>query len=426
MRGVLFAAREGSASAALAAAIAARLLPADIPVHAAALGPTSNDGVLQNVLRQLGLPEKQDETPPITAIMEEVSLLVSLDEDAAVTTAGFAVPAREHWALPRMNAASGSEAAVAELLAFAELLMRPLAALADRLAPEPAVAIVGGSGFYEFPGVTDLRRVSVETPYGPPSAPIAVGRLGGTRVAFLARHGPGHALLPSEVNARANLFALKRLGVTRVLSVSAVGSLRETIGPGDVVVPDQFLDRTVGRPQTFFGAGAIAHVSLADPTCPALGALAAGGAEREGARVHRGGTYLCIEGPQFSTRAESRLWRAWGADVVGMTNLPEARLAREAELCYATLALPTDHDCWRAPDEEVRVTDVLAVLLANVELAKRILARLIAHVADAPTCACQRALDTALFTPPERIPLATRIRLAPVLGRRLRGQAREA
>ncbi|MGE0397045.1 MAG: S-methyl-5'-thioadenosine phosphorylase [Kofleriaceae bacterium] len=283
----------------------------------------------------------------------------------------------------------------------------------------PAIAVVGGSGFYELPGATISDELEVDTPFGAPSDLIVVARIGDRRVLFLARHGRGHRLLPGEINARANLYALKALGATQVISVSAVGSLREEIAPGDVVVPRQFLDRTIGRPSTFFGGGVVAHVSLADPVCDRLADALVDGARAEPKRVHPRGTYVCIEGPQFGTRAESEVMRGWSADIVGMTNLPEARLAREAELCYATLVLPTDYDCWRTRTDEVRVADVLGVLRANVEMARRIVVRTIATLDPARRCACQSALDTALVTAPEAINTAARARLAAILARRL-------
>ncbi len=285
--------------------------------------------------------------------------------------------------------------------------------------PRPAISIIGGSGFYELPGVTIVDEVVVETPFGSPSDVVTVAELGDRRLLFLARHGRDHRLLPGEVNARANLYALKSLGATHAISVSAAGSLREEIAPGDVVLPRQFLDRTVGRPATFFGQGVVAHVSLANPVCDAVADLLVAAAREETDRIHPRGTYVCIEGPQFGTRAESELMRAWGAGVVGMTNLPEARLAREAELCYATLVLPTDYDCWRTHSEEVRVADVLGVLRANVATARRILLRAITALDPSRSCTCQTALDTALMTPPEAIEAPSRLRLAAILARRL-------
>ena len=283
-----------------------------------------------------------------------------------------------------------------------------------------AIGVLGGSGFYDLPGVESAETVEVDTPFGPPSDALTVGRLGARRVVFLARHGRGHRLLPSEINARANLYALKQQGATHVVSVSAVGSLREAIAPGDVVVPRQFIDRTVGRPGTYCGGGVVAHVSLADPVCGRLCDTLVAAGQAEAVRVHASATYVCIEGPQFGTRAESELMRTWGGDVVGMTNLPEARLAREAELCYATLALPTDYDCWRARDE-VTATDAMAILRTNGAMAQRILARALAAIDPAAGCTCQRSLDAALVTPVAAIAPEARRRLAVVLARRLEG-----
>lgn len=284
----------------------------------------------------------------------------------------------------------------------------------------PRVGILGGSGLYELAGLDAAEERRVDTPYGPPSDTLRVGTLAGERVAFLARHGRAHTLLPSEIDYRANLWALKDAGVERVLSASAVGSLRDAIRPRDVVLPDQLIDRTRGRRGTFFGDGVVAHVSLADPFCAELARALADEAEAAGARVHRGGTYLCIEGPAFSTRAESRLYRSWQADVIGMTNATEARLAREAELCYATLALVTDWDCWREEGEEVTVTALLDNLRANAELAARTVRAVVARLCAAPRrCACAVALDHAILTPLDAIPKAARQRLAPLLARQL-------
>ncbi|MDQ3367384.1 MAG: S-methyl-5'-thioadenosine phosphorylase [Myxococcota bacterium] len=285
---------------------------------------------------------------------------------------------------------------------------------------QAAIGVLGGSGFYDLPGVTAAETVTVDTPFGAPSDSLVIGRIADVGVVFLARHGRGHRLLPTEINARANLYALKQLGATHVVSVSAVGSLREQIAPGDVVVPRQFIDRTVARPATFFGGGVVAHVGLADPVCRRVADALVATARQHTDRVHPGGTYACIEGPQFGTRAESELLRTSGADVVGMTNLPEARLAREAELCYATLALPTDYDCWRARDE-VTARDALAVLRANVAAAQRILIATLGRLDPAQPCACQRSLDAALVTPAEAISAAARERLGVLLDRRLGG-----
>ncbi len=286
--------------------------------------------------------------------------------------------------------------------------------------PQARVAILGGSGLYELAGLGDPREVRVQTPFGEPSDAVVVGRIEGTAVAFLARHGRRHTLLPSEINFRANVYALKLLGVERILSVSAVGSMREEIHPRDVVVPDQFVDRTRARPSTFFGGGAVAHVAFADPVCPVLRRVLADAAREAGARVHDGGTYLCIEGPAFSTRAESGLYRSWDVDVIGMTNLPEARLAREAEICYATLALVTDYDCWHATEDDVTVEGVLENLRANAALAAKALRRAILTVP--PTrqgCRCGDALSDAMITPPEAIPMEARERLRAILSRYL-------
>jgi 5'-methylthioadenosine phosphorylase len=285
-------------------------------------------------------------------------------------------------------------------------------------AGEARTAIVSGSGIYALTGMQDAEERRVATPFGEPSAPILLGTLGGRRVAFLSRHGPGHRLLPSEINYRANVFALKTLGVERILSASAVGSLRERIHPRDVVLVDQFIDRTAGRPSTFFGAGVAAHVSLADPLCPQARGVLAQAAQECGARVHEGGTYVCIEGPAFSTRAESNLYRSWQADVVGMTNVQEARLAREAEICYATLALVTDYDCWHDREQAVSVGSVLEHLQANQELAARILSRTVAAMPErGGACSCGDALRDAILTAREAIPAAARERLRPILGR---------
>ena len=282
----------------------------------------------------------------------------------------------------------------------------------------PRLGVLGGSGLYEMAGLTELHRVELDTPYGAPSDAIVIGELEGTRVAFLARHGQGHRLLPSEINYRANVYAMKQLGVRQLVSASAVGSLKEEIAPLDVVVPDQFVDRTRHRPDTFFGDGLVAHVSLAHPVCERLSAQVAEAASAAGANVHRGGTYLCMEGPQFSTRAESELYRAWGANVIGMTNLTEARLAREAEMCFATMALVTDYDCWNEHEEPVSVDAVVQRLHVNAERAREAVRRLAASLDD-PSCACGEVLSTAIITPPDRIPRETAERLRPIVGRAL-------
>lgn len=285
--------------------------------------------------------------------------------------------------------------------------------------PPPAIGVLGGSGFYDLPDARVVETVTVETPFGAPSDALTIAMLGDRRVVFLPRHGRGHRMLPGEVNARANLYAFKQLGVTHVISISAVGSLREHIAPGHVVIPRQFIDRTMGRPSTFFGGGVVAHVSLADPVCARIATTLATSARALAATVHDPATYVCIEGPQFGTRAESHLMRAWGGDIVGMTNLPEARLAREAELCYATLALATDYDCWHVAD--VTMHDVFAVMRANVARAREILVHAVGALDPDTACACRTCLDGALATAVDAIAPDARTRLAAILARRLGG-----
>ena len=278
------------------------------------------------------------------------------------------------------------------------------------------LAVIGGSGLYQMPGLTDVDEARVETPWGDPSDAVIRGRLGGTSLLFLPRHGRGHRVSPSNINYRANLWALKKLGATQVLSISAVGSLREEIVPGHLVVVDQFIDRTRQRASTFFDEGVVAHVSVADPVCPVLARAVAARARGIGATVHEGGTYVCIEGPRFSTRAESHLFRQWGATVIGMTNVPEAFLAREAELPYATMALSTDYDCWRAHDE-VDVNDILAVLHANVSRAQEVVRGLAAALPDPSKSPAQGALQYAVLTKPQAINPALRDRFGLLLGK---------
>ncbi len=287
---------------------------------------------------------------------------------------------------------------------------------------QATVGVIGGSGLYDIEGLTSTRSIRVQTPFGPPSDAITVGTLEGIRVAFLSRHGRGHLLNPSGINYRANMFALKSLGVSHVISISAVGSMKESIQPGDVVVPDQFIDLTRRRASTFFENGIVAHVAFGEPVCAELGQALLSSAERVGATVHPSGTYLCMEGPQFSTKAESRLYRQWGVDVIGMTNMPEAKLAREAELGYATVALVTDYDCWHETEEAVTVEAVLTTLHRNVALAKQILRAVMPSIADLKACACHRALEHAILTAPKRIPAAVRKRLAVLIDRALQRQ----
>ena len=277
------------------------------------------------------------------------------------------------------------------------------------------VGIIGGSGLYELEGLRDTRWVKVKTPFGEPSDAYRVGRLGDTTVAFLSRHGRGHRLSPSEINYRANIYGLKALGARRVISVSAVGSMREEIRPLDLAVPDQFFDHTRRRASSFFGDGIVGHVGMADPVCPGLADLLEAAGRENGAQVHRGGTYLCIEGPQFSTKGESRIYRQWGVSLVGMTNMPEAKLAREAELCYATLALVTDYDVWHEGHDAVTVEAVVANLLHNVAAARDVLARVVPRTGKPCGAGCASALRSAVITNPKAFPPRTRRRLALLL-----------
>jgi 5'-methylthioadenosine phosphorylase len=285
------------------------------------------------------------------------------------------------------------------------------------VAERQIVGVIGGSGLYQMPGLEKVREVRVTTPFGRPSDAFVTGTLDGAQVVFLPRHGRGHVALPTEVNFRANIFAMKKLGVERIISVSAVGSLQEEIAPGHVVIPDQFIDRTTQRPSTFFGRGIVAHVSFADPVCPELSATLSRVAREERASVHQRGTYLCMEGPQFSTRAESRLYRTWGADVIGMTNLQEAKLAREAEICFGTVALATDYDCWNEAAGDVDIEHVLAVLKQNVDLAQRIIRRAVTRLPSARSCACGSALANAIITERKKIPRKTIQALKPIIGK---------
>src|SRR6266567_4572472 len=279
------------------------------------------------------------------------------------------------------------------------------------------IGIIGGSGLYDMAELTDREERTISTPFGDPSGPYVVATLRGRRVAFLARHGAGHRLLPSELNFRANIYGFKVLGVERILSASAVGSLKEEYKPLDIVVPDQFFDRTKGRISTFFGHGLVAHVGFAHPFCGVLSAIAADAVQAVGATVHRGGTYVNMEGPQFSTLAESKLYRSWGMDVIGMTNLQEAKLAREAEICYATVALVTDYDCWHPDHDSVTVDLILANLMQNAVTAQKTIAEAVATISGARTCACQDALATAIITQAGLVPEQTKKDLAPIIGK---------
>ena len=286
----------------------------------------------------------------------------------------------------------------------------------------PKIGIVGGSGLYELDGLSDLEEVSLTTPFGSPSDAYRTGTLGDVPVVFLPRHGRGHRLSPSEINFRANVWGLKRLGVTHVISISAVGSLREDLPPGDFVVVDQFIDRTRHRPDTFFGDGVVAHVMFADPVCGEMSAALIETAAAEGITAHDGGTYICMEGPQFSTRAESKLYRSFGADVIGMTNLQEAKLAREAELHYATVAMSTDYDCWHEDHDDVTVDAILETMGRNIGNARRLIAAAIPRVANwRYSCGCATALSTAILTDRDAISEEARLRLGLLLDKYLQG-----
>jgi 5'-methylthioadenosine phosphorylase len=279
------------------------------------------------------------------------------------------------------------------------------------------IGIIGGSGLYDMEGLADRQEVTLDTPFGPPSGPYVTATLRGRRVAFLARHGAGHRILPGELNFRANIFGFKLLGVERILSASAVGSLRDDYKPLDIVVPDQFFDRTRGRISTFFGGGLAAHVGFAHPVCGELAGLAVASAKFLGAPVHASGTYVCMEGPAFSTLAESKLYRKWGFDIIGMTNLQEAKLAREAEICYATLALVTDYDCWHSDHGAVSVEMIVANLRQNAVTAQKIIAEAVGRMPATRGCECGHALKNALITRPEHVPAAVKQALAPIIGK---------
>jgi len=284
---------------------------------------------------------------------------------------------------------------------------------------EAQIGIIGGSGLYSIPGLTDIREVRLQTPFGDPSDAYVSGLLEGKRVAFLARHGRGHRILPTELNFRANIYGFRQLGVERIISVSAVGSLKEEHKPMEFVIPDQFFDRTRHRVDTFFGEGVVAHVALADPVCPEMSRVLTTACANVGVVGKPGGTYLCMEGPQFSTRAESNVYRSWGMDVIGMTNLQEARLAREAEFCYVTAAMVTDYDCWHPHHDSVTVDQVVAVLLKNAENACKMIRAAVAATPAKRSCHCGAALQHAILTERDKIPPATREKLRLILGKYL-------
>ena len=281
------------------------------------------------------------------------------------------------------------------------------------------IGIIGGSGLYSMPGLTDARAFPVDTPFGTPSEAYVLGTLEGRRVAFLARHGRGHHILPSELNFRANIHGFKQLGVERILSISAVGSLKEEHRPLDFVIPDQFFDRTSKRVSTFFGDGIVAHISFADPVCPEVSGVLEAACRQAGVNAKRGGTYVCMEGPQFSTKAESNVYRSWGMDVIGMTNLQEAKLAREAEICYVTVAMVTDYDCWHPHHDSVTVDQIIAVLLKNAENAATVVRNAVASMPAKRNCKCGAALAHAILTDRDKIPPATREKLRLIIGKYL-------
>lgn len=288
---------------------------------------------------------------------------------------------------------------------------------------QPVIGVIGGSGLYEIEGLTDIQEELLDTPFGQPSDAFITGTLGGAKMVFLPRHGRGHRFLPSEVNYRANIYGMKLLGVEQIISVSAVGSMKEEIVPGHIVIPDQFFDRTQGkRASTFFGNGVVGHVQFADPICGGLADLLVEAASEVGATVHKGGTYICIEGPNFSTRAESNIFRSWGVDIIGMTNIPESRLAREAEICYGTVALATDYDCWHDGHDDVSVEAVLDIIRQNVATARQIIktaAEKIVAQRQLRDCECASALQFAIMTEKGLIPAETRQALEPIIGKYL-------
>jgi 5'-methylthioadenosine phosphorylase len=287
---------------------------------------------------------------------------------------------------------------------------------------QAAIGVIGGSGLYEMEGLTNVRTSRVATPFGKPSDDYIVGTLHGVRVAFLPRHGRGHRIMPTDINYRANIYGMKKLGVERIISVSAVGSMKEDIKPGDIVVPDQFYDHTKHRRSTFFGNGIVAHVGMADPVCAGLCSVLIEAGGKIGATVHRGGTYFCMEGPQFSTRAESMTYREWNVDVIGMTNATEAKLAREAEICYSTIALATDYDCWHHSEEAVTVEAVLAVMKHNIETSKAMIRQAVGMLPALRACGCGEALRNTIMTPARLISAKTKKDLAPIIGKYLKSK----
>jgi len=281
------------------------------------------------------------------------------------------------------------------------------------------IGVIGGTGLYDIEGMRDIQEVNINTPFGTPSDAIVIGKLGKVGIAFLPRHGRGHRLSPSELPSRANIYALKSLGVEHIIAICSAGSFKKEIKPGDLLIPDQLIDRTRGRVNTFFGAGIVAHITFAEPFCPVLSRILYESAQKAGATVHPKGTFVVMEGPAFSTRAESRLYRSWGADIIGMTALPEAKLAREAEICYAVIGCATDYDSWWEPGEPVRVDMILSTLRKNVDTSKKIIKLAIGQIPEKRNCACARALENAIVTAPERIPPEQKKKLDLIIGKYL-------
>ncbi|MFC2068890.1 S-methyl-5'-thioadenosine phosphorylase [Chloroflexota bacterium] len=289
--------------------------------------------------------------------------------------------------------------------------------------PQAKIGIIGGTGLYDIEGMVDIEEVSIDTPFGKPSDTIIIGRLEGVGIAFLPRHGRGHRILPSEIPVRANIYALKSLGVEHIIAICSAGSFKEEIKPGDLVVPDQIIDRTRGRISTFFGGGIVAHIPFADPFCPVLSEVVYQAARGVGATVHSGGTYVCMEGPAFSTRAESRLYRSWGADIIGMTALPEAKLAREAEICYAAVVCISDYDSWHERREPVTVDIVLNILLYNIDIARKIIKLVVDRIPEDRGCGCATTLKAAIVTAPDLIPPGQKQELGLLIDKYLKGES---
>lgn len=283
--------------------------------------------------------------------------------------------------------------------------------------PQAKIGVIGGTGLYDIEGLTNIKEVKLETPFGEPSDAILVGKLGGVGIAFLPRHGKGHRIIPTEIPGRANIYALKMLGVEHIIATNSCGSYKDEMKPGDLVIPDQLIDRTYARVNTFFGDGVVVHVPFADPFCPALSKVLYESAREAGATVHRKGTYVAMEGPAFSTRAESRLYRSWGADIIGMTALPEAKLAREAEICYASIACVTDYDSWKERSEPVTGDVIIACMRRNVDLAKKIIKLSVSRIPDKRTCECASALSTAIITAPAAMTLEQKKKFNLLIGK---------